>query len=206
MSNDILACLKNAKRNGHVVSLHSDPTNQSRCVVGYIDQIDDAWIRLKAISPEGENAGYEVRPLDAIFRVDVNGIYENKIEYLLQNIDNIYQKNDLTYSVGIDGILITTLKEAKEKKLIVTLWTEDEDDSIIGLIDKVNESTVNILSIDDYGKKDGLILITIDEIVSIDCDNRQSQIIKFLSEKKDWNKKKEKNKKEPPRHTPSRKN
>lgn len=184
MNSDIRLALKKAKRSGHIVSVHSDPSNQASCAVGYVDQIDDTWIRLKAISIDGENAGYEIRSLDDIFRIDINGAYEKKIGYLRKNTGKIFREVDLSAPIETDGILLSTLKEAQKKKMVITIWTEDEDDSIVGSIDHINENTVKILSIDDYGKEDGFILISIDEIVSVDCNSRKCQIIKFLNEKK----------------------
>jgi len=183
MNNNIVLALRKAKKNNHIVSLHSDPFDQSKCTVGYVDQIDDIWIRIKAISTEGENAGYEIRLLANIFRIDVNGAYEKKIEYLRKNTGNIFRKVDLVSTIEENGILLATLKEAQERKMVITLWTKDENDSIIGLIDQVNDNTVKILSIDDYGREDGFILICISEIDSVDCDSRKCQIIRFLNEK-----------------------
>jgi hypothetical protein len=80
-------------------------------------------------------------------------------------------------------ILFSTFTEAKDKRVIIVLWTKDEDDSIIGYVESITPKTVQILSIDNYGKKEGFIVINISEIVAINCNGRKEQILRFLHEK-----------------------
>ncbi len=181
MSKYILNTLKKAKIANQIISIHSDPSEQSKCSVGFVDQIKSGWVRLRAISPEGEEAGYEIRPLEEIFRIDINSDYENKIDFLRNNYKDIFEEVELSLPIEKGNIIFTTLKEAQQKHLVVILWTEDEFDSVIGYVENLEQDSVRILSIDDFGREDGFIILDLTKVTSVDCNSRKCQIIKFLN-------------------------
>ena len=86
----IIGVLKKAMPTHQLVGIHLDPSNMSSCSVGYVDAIDDTKVRLQAISSEGENAGYEIRLLNEIYRVDVNTFYLRKFDFLHKNCGQIF--------------------------------------------------------------------------------------------------------------------
>ncbi|OQY56746.1 MAG: hypothetical protein DRR08_00395 [Candidatus Parabeggiatoa sp. nov. 2] len=161
MRKDIKGVLKEAMPTHQLVGIHLDPSNMSSCSVGYVDAIDNTKVRLRAISHEGENAGYEIRLLNEIYRVDVNTFYLRKIDFLHKNRGQIVSETELIQPAENSDILFSTLREAKDKRVIVILWTEDRDDSIIGYVESLTSQTVQILSIDDYGRNDGFVVINI---------------------------------------------
>ena len=105
------------------------------------------------------------------------------MELLKNNFGNIYFESKLSNAIEDDDLILTTLKEAKDKNLIVEVWTEDQDNSIIGYVESASTKEVRILSIDEYGQEDGFILITFASIADIDCDTRKCQQMKYLHAK-----------------------
>ncbi len=183
MRKDIKGVLKEAMQTRQLAAIHLDPSNMTSCSVGYIDAVDNTKVRLRAISSEGENAGYEIRPLNEIYRADVNTSYLRKINFLYKNHGQIFSEIELIQPAENSDMLFSTLREAKYKRVIVILWTEDKDDSIIGYVESLTPKTVQISSIDDYGKNDGFVVINIKEIIAADCNARKEQILRFLHEK-----------------------
>jgi len=186
MRKNIKGVLKEAMSTQQLVSIHLEPSNMSSCSVGYVDALDNTKIRLQAISLEGENAGYEIRQLDEIYRVDTDTFYLRKIGFLHKNRGKIFSDIDLVHPGDNSDILFSTLREAKDKKVLVIfviLWTCDPDDSIIGYVESITPETVQILSIDDYGRNDGFIVVNLKEIIAADCNARKEQIIGFLHRK-----------------------
>jgi hypothetical protein len=182
--NTIYLKLKEAKDKGYIVALYSEPYDQTAFDVGFIDLLTDKEVRIRSISPEGYYAGYEIRTLDKIYRIDIDSNYLKKITFLFNRSENFYREVELSDTIGNEGILFSTLEEAKEKKLIVVIWTEDEDDSVIGYIDGISEDVVKLMSIDDYGKEDGYIYLSIRSITDMDCNSHKCQLLSFLN--KNW--------------------
>ena len=181
MDNHILTILKEARESNQIVSIHSNPANQAVCTTGVVDYITDSMVRLKLISPGGEPDGYKVRLLKNVFRIDVYSEYEKKIAFLNKNYNEILNEVKLVDPIENNNLIYSTLKESKQKKLIIVIWTDDEEDSIIGYIDDLNVETVKIVSINDYGQEDGIIILKIDEIREIDCNSYKCQILKYLN-------------------------
>ena len=181
MTNLIKASLEEAKNTKEIVSIHLDPANQSECSVGFVEQLSNSEIRLLSISREGEEAGHEVRQLKDIYRVDIGGKYEKKIGFLNSKYEDIFCTTTLGEPEQDTALILATLKEAKEKELIVVLWTEDPDDSVIGYIKNITSDGVKILSVDDYGDEDGTIVLELEKITAMDCSSRKAQVIRFLN-------------------------
>lgn len=95
MRKDITGTLKKALLNHQLVGIYLDPSNMSSCSVGYVDTVDDTLVRLRLVSPEGKSAGYGIRLLKEIYRVDVDTFYLRKIEFIHQNRDNIHYEAEL---------------------------------------------------------------------------------------------------------------
>lgn len=184
MNKYILETLKKAKEHNEIVSIHVDPLNQADCDIGYVDEISDSWVRIRAISREGYNGGYFISSLEKIFRIGIHDSYVKKIEFIKNNIMDVFKAVEFLLPIEENNIIYTTLKEAQQKELIVTLWTEDDGDSVIGYVDDFNEDTVKILVIDDFGEEDGFIVIALSEVVNIACNDRKCQVIKFLNKNK----------------------
>ncbi|HEW97544.1 MAG: hypothetical protein DRR16_27695 [Candidatus Parabeggiatoa sp. nov. 3] len=183
MRKDIKGVLKEAMLNHQLVATYLDSSNMSLCLVGYVDAIDNTKVRFRALSFAGKKAGYEIRSLKEIYRVDVDTFYLRKIDFLQKNRGQIFSEIDLIQPAENSDILFSTLREAKDKRVIVILWTEDKDESIVGYVESLTPQTVQILSIDDYAREDGFVVININEIVSADCNTRNEQILRFLHDK-----------------------
>jgi hypothetical protein len=72
MPKDITATLKQALLSHQLVSIYLEASNISSCSVGYVNAVDNTLVRLRLISPEGKNAGYGIRYIRQIYRVDVD--------------------------------------------------------------------------------------------------------------------------------------
>ncbi len=137
MHTDIKDVLKGAMLNHQLVGIYLDPSNLSSCSVGYVDAIDNTKVRLRAISPAGKNTGYEIRLIDELYRVDVDTLYLRKIGFLHKNHDQIFSDIELIQPAENSDVLFSTLKDAKNKRAIVILWTEDKDDSMVGYVESL---------------------------------------------------------------------
>jgi hypothetical protein len=181
MSEAIAEQLKKFMEANEIVSVYSDPTDMSACSVGYIDAIDEAVVRIRAVSRYGSDAGYELRPLNNICRIDAGGLYEKKLAFLREHSAEVFHDLPLANAVNKeDDLIFCTLREAETKRLIVVLWTEDENDSIVGYVGSVDYDLVKILSIDDYGRENGYILLRYQDIRAVDCNTNPAQVLKFL--------------------------
>lgn len=182
MKNSIKSLLKEVQKQERIVSIFFDSCDQTSCSVGIIDTLTDNEVRLNSITPDGEFDGQEVRQLYEIIRVDYDGLYEKKIELLWNNRNKIIDEFFLKKKSGVQNLIIDTIEQAQSNNFIVEIWSDDEDNSIVGYIKKIEKDLIEISSIDDYGREDGTININPKIILSVDCGNRKCQKLSFLHE------------------------
>lgn len=171
--------LEKAQKNKIVVSIHTEKENWSRCSVGYVDVITDHYVRLQSLSEYGENNGFEIRALSEIFKVEWGGKYEEKIKKLSEG------KGDILSEVLMDkpsseDLIKDTLKQAYNKTVIVVIFGNDTQDSLVGYITEIKGNLVEIKLINEFGELDGFAAINIDEILHIDFNTKSEQIRHFL--------------------------
>lgn len=149
--------------------------------LGYIDAMDIDHIRLKYLSNDGLQLGYELIRIEDIFRIEENSDYHKKIEFLYQNFKGKYTSvNLINQGNKYNNIMIETLSEFQKQKLVVEL--NIEDDNIIGIVKEIFDDYVTILVLNNYGQIVEETTILVKKINTIDCGNKELQIIQFLFE------------------------
>jgi hypothetical protein len=182
VENSFKKILEEAKKQKRIVSIFLDTDDLSSCSVGFVNEVTNEYTRLDSVSPNGESAGQEIKPLDEIFRIDFGGLYEKKIELLYNNRGKIYEELS-SKSPSEESLIMDTIKQAKTNNLVVELWSEDDDNSILGYVESVEKSFVKILAVDEYGRNDGIVYIKTETVRCMDCGTIRCQKIKFLHEK-----------------------
>ncbi|MCZ4279812.1 hypothetical protein O4H49_03420 [Kiloniella laminariae] len=171
--------LLEVKAKGRLVSLHSKPENWNKCCVGYVDCVSDEHVRLRAISVYGEAAGYEVRRLSEIFKIEFDGQYTKKIEKLNQNQGSVFKEVKL-YEKSSGDLVRETLESARHESVLVVVWGNDPDDSLVGYVDKIETDLLTIRLVDEFGVDDGVSVIRFEEITDVDFNTRSEQARIFL--------------------------
>lgn len=175
--------LEHAKANNIIVSAYVNTDDWGQYSVGYVDLITDRHVRFRALSKYGEEAGFEVRLLSDIFKVEYDGKYENKIENLSKNQGKVF--NEIYPSKISSGNLFRdALKQSLEDSIVIVIWGNDSSDSLVGIVEKLDSDLVSVRLINEFGEDDGLSTIDIDEITSLDFNTQSEQVRNFLYKNK----------------------
>lgn len=181
MNDKILKDLKNVRK---VVSIFVDRNNKEKCCTGYLSYFDDEGIIINYITSGGEFDGYGWRKKDDIYRIDVNGKYEEKLQ-LLYNLKK--QKNINIELENKSGYLKSLIDFAFLNKEVVEISVDelDEQESIIGIIKEILEDDImSITQIDEFGEKNGISYIYISDIIKLDCGGVDLSDRKLFLDKK----------------------
>ena len=181
MQNVIFDMLSQAKAKKQLVTVFVDPDDQSRFIVGFVNALTSKEVRIKAVSPFGEDAGYEVRRLTNVFRVDFDGRYERKLGFLAENSGKVFREVNLPSTIKNESLIFLTLKQAQSKKLMVAVWTMDDNDGIVGYVQKLSPTALEILAVDSNGAESGVTLIDLSNVTDMDCNSREEQRVMFLN-------------------------
>jgi len=177
MEDFILELLRNAKSNTQILSIYTVPKEPSRFWAGYVLKIDESFVLIAHITPYGKYDGYIVQPIDSIWKVEEQSQYNMMLEklYCLQN-----QKHEAIFKE--DGIVKTILRYAIDNHLVITLsTTEDYEEDVVGYVKDFNECYAKILSLNQYGQADGIIVVALEKILLISCDTDKEIALRLLS-------------------------
>ncbi|MCP1224315.1 hypothetical protein [Sebaldella sp. S0638] len=147
--------------------------------VGYVDMVKDNIIRIRAVSPEGLNDGYILRRLSDIIKIERNTLYLKKIKKIAENLHYL-EKNIEINNTKEKDLLTDTLKIAKKKKLLITLYFDEDKSSLTGYVKELGDEEIKISVIDEYGMEDGEHTVTINIIDQIDINSLDNRKIELL--------------------------
>lgn len=170
-------------RRQKLVSLYENWDEPHLCVTGIVDCFTKEQVLIKHLTRCGEYDGYAVRKTDNIFRVDFDGIYEQKLERLY-HLQKKHHISKIIKSVNDDtNLFVLTMTVALKYGWVVNLSIDDSDrqESIIGWVKKVEDDSVLISQITSEGSDDGQTAIFIKDIDRMYCDTDDERAMGVLN-------------------------
>jgi hypothetical protein len=178
--NKIFTKLQDAIRNNKIVAIYKDIQKPDQCIVGKPEYLTKYEFLLQSISPDGFSDGYVVRKINNIWKVESDEEYPLAIEKLAKH-RNTKLKPFFENHSDIENVFLKLLQLAKEKKLLVTIFQNCENDySYTGIIKNVDKKNVKLSVYNFYGEYQEDYTINNSDISFIDCDTLYEQDIKIL--------------------------
>lgn len=184
-NNFILETIKKSLNQNLIVSIFTNRNTPGNCICGFIDEISDEQFVLKHISVDGFYDGYHIRKIDDIFRVDINGKYEDRLQYLYEyrkqsHMDFLKGKATSDTNLFKEGLLT-----AKIFKMVVRVSIDEteEQDDIVGWVNNITETEVIISNISSSGENEGESIFYIKDIVKIAFDTKNESVLGILNQK-----------------------
>ena len=157
-----------------VVSVYVDESREDYHFTGYIACVNNNEIILEHITPQGMYDGFILLKVDSIYRVDCEGKYENKVEFLYESKGQSHKKISERAS-----LYEALLHFAKDNELLVTL--EIGQTVITGVIVDFDFYNIKLNVIDEYGNIDGMTVVSSAEVDFIVVDSDNEQDLRMLS-------------------------
>ena len=172
--------LKLANEANIVVSIFTDIYNKEKCSTGFIKSIDKTDILLKHLNQNGESDGYILRRIEDIYRIDIDGLYENKLKklYYYKNEEHdklLLENKNIRYELLL-------FAEQHRKFLEISIDYDNEQEIIVGYIKRIDTENDNffINKVNSYGVDDGITVIHIDDIISLNYDSNDARDLSIL--------------------------
>jgi len=174
----MLLRLKNQHEKRILTSFFCDRSNPNSANVGYVIAYNNDCFILSAITPEGEDDGYVFRIIEDIFKLEYDGPYEKKIEYLHQQ----YEKNSVTTPSlkPDDNLLLDLIKSSLLDGKIIGVGLEGVDSIAFGLTVEYDDETLTYREVDEYGEMLGYASVRLSDIDFLEIDSRSCKELKYL--------------------------
>lgn len=161
--------LNDAYANNQLIAFRTPKEEWGETIVGHIKKLTPENITVKEISEYGESIG------TTTFKVDdlINIVVEDKTLRCLEYTEKMSKRLSAAKCTTIWGNGFETkeqiLDRMKERK-IITLFVEDgedDDTNVIGFVEDVDDKSVLVEMIDEYGEKNGKILVPLETITGV---------------------------------------
>ena len=172
--------LKEMSETQKMCCIYKNANDMNHFLFGKVLAVNDEEIAIHMISPDGDDDGVNVFSIDEIFRIEVDGEYSKKMEFLLSS-------NLASYNITIENndIMASYLSYAQANRLILSIELLDSGyDDITGFIEMIKDGMCVIKQVDEYGYDDGISYILLNDITKISFLSEDEKRIMRLWEKK----------------------
>lgn len=168
-----------AKERKKVVSLSLNQSDPEKVVIGFVEGIDNNFIKLKEVSPEGLDDGISIHNLNDIYSASFDDRYSRRLEFLINNRSKNYlSSRNLKIEAKYDDMILNILNTALKAKCVLTIGFVQEY-TVTGYVKRLSKKEVVITCIGYEGDYDGISSFLISDIdsASLDSlDNRKTEL------------------------------
>ncbi len=170
---------KNVFKKNDFIAIYTDVDRDS-FGLGKVVEVDDNDIIIGSIDPSGLEDGLILYNISTICKIEKNTQYCAKIQKLMQIKNTEFQ----TYKFEGKSILQELLALAQNNKKFVEIELQNSHESnSFGIVELFDENICKIRQFDNYGEKDGIGILSIEDISSIKYDSLESRAIFLLTAK-----------------------
>lgn len=178
----MIETLKHLQKQRILTSLYCNIDDLNEYSVGYIDHVSSEYVSINSVSKYGEVCGYEVRLIRDICKIEYDGKYENNIEFLICN--KLEFQNNIIITYDDDHFILGILEQIIKTNCMCVLWMGDQEDSVTGTVESVNDDIVSVNLTSEFGGDDGQALIRVLDITNIDINTKSEQYLQRISNQK----------------------
>lgn len=154
------------------------------CSVGTVDCVTPEEVRLATLSRFGVEAGYDVIRISKIHRIDCGSSYEKSVECLQKGFDPQDYSVSLRPSGKSISLIRYTLEQARDTKIVVSLYDLEGGCLTGGFVESVTINSVTIKAINDYGYDDGICTVPLENIHEMTCNSHGDRALAYLNQKR----------------------
>lgn len=160
----MLKILKDLCSSKKAASIYTNYNTPTKFYYGVVIAINDEEIAIYTLSTDGKDDGIVAENIEDVIRVELDGLYEEKMRKLC----SINPPIDFNVTLDNNNIIKSLLYLALETKEIVSIELLDSGyDDVVGFVDEINDGQCRIKVIDEYGYEDGYSYFLIKDVTQV---------------------------------------
>lgn len=163
------------------IAVYTNTEETDRFTFGFVVGISNDDVVIGSITPIGFYDGFLIKKYSDIYRIDQGDRYGEKVYRLYQ----LRQQKHPDLDLKTGNFILDILYFACKRHLVVSLVLCDSERDYVdvqGFVSGVEENTIMIRPVDEYGNIDGESIIPLDYITMITCDSETEAALKLLAE------------------------
>lgn len=164
-----------------IIGIRTKNLEWGEVIIGFVVNIEEKYLTINEIDEFGCEIGSTIIELDNILHVEYKDKYQKQLQFTFHN--KHYFNIDKRVTIWKNGVeLIPYFKEIEEKKILCTLFLNEED-FIYGFLLNYSKTNLLISNIGDDGYEDGMSCYYIDDIIGLRYNSLTEQKIMLLKSK-----------------------
>ena len=166
--------LKEAMLQHKLIAFRTEKERWGESIIGYVVELTENNITVNEIDEIGSFIGFSTFKLDDI--VDI--VMDDKTLRCLTslNTNNKQISTNTTSTIwGIGDEMKNHILLMKQRNELFTLFIEDDETSVIGFVNDIDDKSVLVDMVDNYGEENGKILIPFEIITGIRWKSAEDQ-------------------------------
>ncbi|MCM1365313.1 MAG: hypothetical protein NC122_00190 [Faecalibacterium sp.] len=169
MIETIERCFKDRK----IVSFYFNKEDNCTHLTGFIYAYNENELLVAHITPRGEYDGFILNQMSNLYKIEYDGDYEKKI----LNLYCLKRQSHPCIEIRGDSILFSLLDFTKDNNHLISV--DLNTDKITGFV-KSYDDFITLNMVDDYGRNNGVAVVSIDEVITFSCDTSDEQDLSLL--------------------------
>lgn len=177
----MLKILTELSQNGKPASIYTNREETNKFHYGYVLAVNESVLAIHTLSADGDSDGILVIPTDFVYRVAIDGLYDQKMKKLCSADLPV----PLAGKIDPCNIKESLLQAAVETQQIISVELIHSGYSdIFGFVKAIQNDRCKIREVDDYGFEDGDSYVMLDDITQIRYASEDENRIRRLWEKR----------------------
>lgn len=165
--------LEQALREERLVAVSTNPDDPDVCSVGYIDALTSTHYRLRSVTSRGCVLGYELRRIEDVVEVALDGPYLRRVQALMNNPGAIADVEP----PGTDDLVRDMVQAARDARRAVTVFRVGEHEGVTAHVTAVTDLRVTIQALDSFGDYEDTVPIPWRDISGIGTHEEQIRVL-----------------------------
>lgn len=173
----MLELLNSLKDNQTVAAVYTDINRPDFFSVGCILSACEDGVLMSHLGIRGEFDGYSAQRTDAVYRVETDSSYVDRIKKLSGLKGTVLKKDIDITSLPFESIV----NYAVSSRHIAAISIDDDIDDIVGYIDKYEGGKLYITQVSKNGITDGNTVIYLDDVLTIVAEDVDCTDLELLN-------------------------
>ncbi len=173
----IKSYIEKAAENQLLFAVYSSSDKPSSFEVGRLIEMDEECLMMRTFAETGNADGFLVLRLEDIHRFETKSKYLKAMEKLI----NLQAEQEMLLPDLTGSCIDDAFQYAKEAHKIITVCLIDRSSPLItGFVKQLNDDTVALNVIDQYGEPDGEIVFYKDDCCLVSCMSAEENRLEKL--------------------------
>lgn len=174
-----LEILKRAREKNSLVCSYSS-SYSTKFAAGWVEALSSEGAVFRSLTPNGRADGWFWRPFDQMSRLDVGGLYEQRLAFLAQMREARWMEGFLPALEPEADVVLELFIACQKHDLAVQIDTGSED-PIQGFVQDVTAEWVTLDKIAFSGRFDGQATIATEDIEEVVVEEQDLQDLQMLA-------------------------